>query len=147
MIRACSITASVLSALYLCVGLPAGAVITASGGRSAGKEGHVPTTKRPPRALYITRATLERTPAGDILDAFELIGAEVVRRIRNYAEAAGTPASLLDGIQFAAAAREIQMGFTHRGYPYGLFHARDTLLKMMGEPWEESEFEMGGDDV
>jgi hypothetical protein len=47
----CSITASILTALYVCVGLPAGAVITASGGRSAEGRLKMAATKAPAKAM------------------------------------------------------------------------------------------------
>ena len=101
------------------------------------------TTKRPPRALYVTRAALERAPAEDVLKAFALLGDEVIRRIENYAENAVTAASLLDGIQFAGAATAIQGDFTHGRYPYSLFHAVNTLTRILSEAaWEERELEV-----
>jgi len=75
--------------------------------------------------MYVTRATLERAPAEDVLKAFWLLGDEVVRRIRNYAENATTPVALLDGIQFAGAAKSIQIRFSHgsENWPYDLHNA------------------------
>jgi len=65
----------------------------------------VATTNRTQTRIRVTRPTLGRTPNDDLLDAFELIGEEIVRRIQNYGEAADTPMTLLDGIQFAARAQ------------------------------------------
>ncbi len=100
------------------------------------------TTKRPPRALYVTRAALQRAPAEDILKAFELIGDEVVRRIENYAENAMTPASLLDGIKFARTAHAIGTVWMHGSYPYCLYYAERTLTEILGSvTWEERDLE------
>src|SRR5215211_4560680 len=72
----------------------------------------VPKTKpRAPRALYVTADAVERAPNDRLLEAFEQVGQEVVRRLNNYRAMASSPNALLDGIRFAAKADTIATDF------------------------------------
>jgi hypothetical protein len=105
-----------------------------------------PTRKRPPRGLFATRPALLRATNEQLLQVFGDIGAEIVRRNRNYGRVANTPEAILDGIGFAARAHKIQSDFTHGHFPYSIYHARETLAQMLGGPWVEDDDDFGLDD-
>jgi hypothetical protein len=82
-------------------------------------------------------AALETANDERLLDIFDAVLDEIHRRVKNYFDPRIEPAAVLEGIKFAAEAERIAVALAHN-WPYGIYHARDTLTSVLAGTWESA---------